>query len=228
MNAQLDERDIAPLARFCWWEREPEEFYRLLKASGFLHEDGTVHEQDVHQPLAAEIKRKRAESRGGEGKWATSGALGAEEMALNGQNSSNYEPITYNQKPGGNTADIPAQVVEILSRIGHRTGIKAYQEVTLDDWSTDIMREGQRIGFQCMLRQAERFEQWFIGRVEAKKINPDKNHVPRTRFLNNWLGNTKPEHWTTGDGPEGTPAPSLEQPERIYQGDVRLAIGDDV
>ena len=114
MKARLGERDIVPLALFCWWDRKPEEFYQLLKDSGFLHEDGTVHEQDLHQPLAAQIRADRERKAREEAADDEQGEEGESDQPPGGvarlfpdldpeksgkvrpqtENAVNYEPIT--------------------------------------------------------------------------------------------------------------------------------------
>jgi len=126
------------------------------------------------------------------------------------------------------TGDIPVQVVRILNRIGDRAGIDAYKRITEKDWREDLVRAGQKIGFQCLLQQAEKFEHWFIGKVESGEIQRGGKHVPRTRFLGSWLGRTKQDEWTNGDSPQGAAQQAVDEPERVYPGGVRFAIGDQV
>lgn len=109
---------------------------------------------------------------------------------------------------------IPDAVIAILHDIGHRTGIEEYQNISAFSWLPDLRRKGNEIGFQCLLKQTERFRQHMLADFEAGKLK-GKKHNPRAKFMNTWLGRVYKTEFTTGDTEQqlqpAAPAPA-EQP----------------
>lgn len=106
-------------------------------------------------------------------------------------------------------ADIPAEVVRIMHRIGHRLNLDPYKNISALSWTPDLNKIGREIGFACLLHEAEKFEQWLVGAVEARRVSPGVKPNPRSRFLNSWLRGQygpKPEQFTTGDTAASFPA----------------------
>jgi hypothetical protein len=65
------------IARFCWWDSKddgaPELLIAALKKAGYLEQDGTVHDWFEHQPLAADVMRKRLKEKGDSSEPSTKG-----------------------------------------------------------------------------------------------------------------------------------------------------------
>lgn len=93
-------------------------------------------------------------------------------------------------------------VIEILHRIGHRTGIREYQEISALSWLPDLRKRGIELGYQCLLNQALRFEQHMLAKHEAGDLAKAKSHHPRAKFMNTWLSKVYDNEKTSGDRDE--------------------------
>ncbi|MCB1061207.1 MAG: hypothetical protein KDB65_13370 [Calditrichaeota bacterium] len=105
---------------------------------------------------------------------------------------------------------VPDAVIAILHDIGERTGIQEYQNISAISWSPDLRRKGLEIGFQCLLKQTERFRQHMLAEFENGKLK-NKKHNPRAKFMNTWLGRVFDSEKTTGDTEQLTTAPTPPQ-----------------
>lgn len=87
------------LAEFCFWEKDASELWKTLCEVGFIEGNGDIHDQEIHQPLAAEIKRKRKT----DDENLPQDEQKQEKANLGGNNrtevDSNPQPITYNLEP---------------------------------------------------------------------------------------------------------------------------------
>lgn len=92
-----------------------------------------------------------------------------------------------------------------MHRIGDRTGLDAYKNISESSWIPDLKRLGMEFGFAFLLQDALDFEQWFVGKWEANDPKVTKGKCnPRSRFLVTRMSNNRkwPEKqalYTAGD-----------------------------
>lgn len=115
------------------------------------------------------------------------------------------------------SATIPEEVIRILHRFGARSNIYQYQtKISELSWLPDLRKLGQRIGFACLLHQAERFEQYYLGHVETGKMKPNPKHNPRSKFFN-WCARVRDHEKTTGDTETSWPEPVKNEPDQYAE-----------
>lgn len=95
--------------------------------------------------------------------------------------------------------DIPSQVITVIHRIGQELDLPAYAAVTDKAWRPKLVRWGQKIGYQCLLRQAEALENWLAGRPDKKKLSANQRTNPTAQFFNTWLPRVFEKDYTSGD-----------------------------
>lgn len=103
-----------------------------------------------------------------------------------------------------------AQILRTMHRIQDRTGIDPVLfPVSEIGWTPDLHAAGQKYGYECVAREAERFEIWFVEHCEQKPQEKLRKHKPKARFLNTWMSRVNADRFTTGDTNEiATPAAS--------------------
>lgn len=112
------------------------------------------------------------------------------------------------------------QVLDTFHRIQDRTGIDpTHFPVSEIGWTADLRKAGQTYGHQCLLREAEKFEVWFVELCQQKPQEKLRKHKPKARFLNSWMSRVKPELYTTGDD-EFETIPTAGQFSKFLQQDA--------
>lgn len=119
----------------------------------------------------------------------------------------------------GPAETIPDAVIAILHDVGHRTGIPEYSKISAVSWTPDLRKKGEEIGYKCLLKQAERFQQHMLDKHESGELSKIKKHNPRAKFLNTWLGRVYDSEKTTGDT-EQLPKPLREEQPQTKPGEI--------
>lgn len=89
--------------------------------------------------------------------------------------------------------------VDLLKELGTRTKVQEYADISHVSWEPKLRAIAIKIGHKCLYHEAEKFCNWFEGQIENGKLSPRATHNPRSRFLNSWLNNVKPEAYTSND-----------------------------
>lgn len=238
-TGQIDIAKAEVIAEFCWYDSDAEQFINALKTAGFIHQDGTVNDWFDWQPLAKFILKQHANGKKGgrpssesgltqpEPKYNTNGVWVNPDNENNNPSAENRNPVNvdvgvdvnannlssnYSLGGGDNPPPPPTYcdaVIQVLHRIGQRTGIDAYANISALSWLPDLRKHGLDLGFECIYRQALKFERYMIDQFESGKFTKQKQHLPRVKFLTTWLGRVYDNEKTTGDYDE-FPSPQAD------------------